>query len=96
MRQDELLIKVIDILEKVDMKIENNNTQLIKHISEKTDKIESQISNFVTKEDCNIKAKENISIRKFTALSLMFGTIGGSLIGLIDKLKKLIEVILKG
>ena len=96
MVQDELLIKIIELVEKVDMKIENNNTQLIKHISEKTDKIEIQISNFVTKEDCNIKSKENISIRKFTALGIMFGAIGGSLISLIDKLKKLIEVILKG
>lgn len=96
MNNRDLLINIVNLIENVNSKIDDNNSHLIKHISEKTDKIESQISNFVTKEDCNIKSKENISIRKFTALGIMFGAIGGSLIGLIDKLKKLIEVILKG
>lgn len=95
-REVELLTDMMKIMERVDNKIENNNSQLIKHISERTDRIELQISNCVSKEECNIKSKENISIRKFTALGIMFGAVGGSLIGLLDKLRKLIETLMKG
>jgi DNA-binding protein H-NS len=96
MQDIELLIKIIDLVEKVDNKINNNNDQLIKNIAEKIEKIDCKLDNFVTKEDCEIKAKENLSIRKITALGIMFGAIGGSLIGIFDKIKKLIETLTKG
>jgi len=96
MQSIDLLVKIIEIIERVDNKIDNNNEQLIKQIAEKIEKIDNKIDSCVTKEECNIKSKENINIRKITALGVMFGAIGGSLIAIIDKLRKLIETFIKG
>jgi hypothetical protein len=96
MQSIDLLVKIIEIIERVDNKIDNNNEQLIKQIAEKIEKVDNKIDSCVTKEECNIKSKENISIRKFTALGIMFGAIGGSLIGIFDKIRKLIETLTKG
>lgn len=96
MSDRDLLVKIVNLIENVHEKIDNNNDQLIKRIADRTEKIEEKLDKFVTKEDCEVKSKENISIRKITALGIMFGALGGSLIGLIDKIKKLIEAIGKG
>jgi hypothetical protein len=95
MEDSEMIIKIIEMMEKIDGKIGDNNKLIIERIELKINTIEQKLDNCVTKEECSQKSKENIGIRKITALGLMFGAIGTATIGILTKLKNLIESLFK-
>lgn len=95
MGNSELMLKIIEMIQQIENKIDNNNDQLIEKIELRIDTLETKIGNCVTKEECNSKSKENISIRKITAYGIMFGAIGTATIGILGKLLELIKSLLK-
>lgn len=95
MGNNELMLKIISMIEQVENKIDNNNDQLIEKIEIRIDHLEAKIENCVTKDECKTKSKENIGIRKITALGIMFGAIGTAAIGVLGKLLELIKSLFK-
>lgn len=91
MENNELMFKIVEMIQQIENKIDNNNNQLIERIEIRIDHLETKFSDCVTKEACNQKSKENLSIRKITALGLMFGAIGTATIGILNKFLELIK-----
>jgi hypothetical protein len=95
MDNNELILKIISMIEQVENKIDDNNTQLIEKIELRIDTLETKIGNCVTKEECKIKSKENIGIRKITSIGIMIGAIGTATMGILSKIKELVESFFK-